>query len=129
MWRQRLVYWFLLGHDQFAQACQKTSFISQNRSVVVIWVPPFPVRKNQYLWPLLANHACDSQAVLPGVFYASIRDVECSAPGNPQDAGCLGRFACPIFGGAARPHLGLSEIEDSRGSARLRHPQSCFPEG
>src|SRR6266481_971740 len=80
-----------------------------------------PVGKYQHPRTLLAKHADDLQAVLPGIFDAAVGNIEGVTPGNFQDARRLRRFARAVFGGAARPHFSLREVEDAGAVSALGH--------
>jgi hypothetical protein len=80
-----------------------------------------PVGKNQHPRTLLAKHADDLQTILPGIFDAAVGNIERVTPGNFQDARRFRRFAGAVFGGAARPHFTLREIEDAGAVSALGH--------
>src|SRR5450631_834789 len=90
---------------------------------------PLPVGKNQDPRTLLAEYAGDLQAILPGIFDAAVGEIERMAPGNFQDARRVRRFAGTVFGGAARPHLALREVEDSGAVSALGHLEQSSAAG
>jgi len=51
------------------------------------------------------------------------------APGNFQDARRLGRFAGAVFGGAARAHFTLREIENAGAVSALGHLEQSSAAG
>src|SRR6266699_1746476 len=71
----------------------------------MIRMPAFPVRKYDHSGALLANRARDLQAVFPGVFHASIWNIESLPPGNVQDLRCFSCFASAFSVSAAGPKL------------------------
>jgi hypothetical protein len=87
----------------------------------VIRMAAFPVGKNQHARTLLAEDADDLQPVLPGVFDAAVRYVECLPPCDFQNSRRLGRLARAIFGRAAGAHFALREVENAGAVAALGH--------
>lgn len=79
----------------------------------MIRMPPYPVRQDHDVWPRFANHASHFQTIFPGVFDASVGDVERAPPADAKDFGCVIRFTRAIVRGASRAHLALSQIEDA----------------
>ena len=80
-----------------------------------------PVGKNQHARPLLAEDADNLQAILPGIFDASVGNIEGVTPGDFQDARRIGGLASAVFGGAARSHFTLREVEDAGAVSSLGH--------
>src|SRR5260370_28589455 len=87
----------------------------------MIWMAALPVGKNQHTRTLFAKHAGDLQAILPGVFDATVGNIEGVTPGHFQDARRLRGFSRPVFGGAARSHFTLGEVEDAGAVSALGH--------
>jgi hypothetical protein len=88
-----------------------------------------PVGKNQHSRTLLAEHADDLQAILPGIFDAAVGKIEGVAPGNFQDARRLRRFKGAVFGAAARAHFTLREVEDAGAVSALGHLEKSSAAG
>ncbi len=84
-------------------------------------MPSLPVRQNHHTWASLADHARDFEAVLPGIFDAAVGKIERPAPGDAENFCCVCRFARAIFGGAARSHFSLRQVEDAGALPALRH--------
>src|SRR5260370_31882305 len=90
---------------------------------------PLPVGKNQHARTLLAEYEDDLQSMLTGIFDAAVGNVESFAPGNVQDARRLRGFSRPVFGGAARSHFTLGEIEDAGAVSALGHLEQSSAAG
>src|SRR5262249_15964493 len=92
-------------HIELCQPRKEASLISELRSGVVVGMASLPVRKNHNSRARLANYPCNLQSIGPGIFHPAIRDVECFAPGDPQNLCRSFSLSLTIFGAAAGPHL------------------------
>src|SRR5579863_1713804 len=78
-----------------------------------------PIGKNNYARARLTDHAGNFKPVLPGIFDASVRNIERTPPASPQNLRCIRSFARAVFCSATRAHLALREIENARSLAPL----------
>ena len=86
-------------------------------------MPSLPVRQNHHARPRLADHARYFQPVLPGVFDAAVGNIERPPPARAENSRRVRRLARAIFGGAARAHFALRQIENAGALAALGHLQ------
>src|SRR6266852_4827184 len=86
-------------------------------------MPSLPVGKNHDPRPLLAEDACNLQAVLPGVLNPGVGDIERRPPACFKNPGRSGGLARAVFGRATRTHFTLREIEDAGATSGLGHFQ------
>jgi hypothetical protein len=84
-------------------------------------MPAFPIRKYDHARLEFADHACNLEPIFPRVLHASIRNVQCIAPADFQNAGGGGGFSCAVFRCSARPHFAAGQIEYRRALPALRH--------
>src|SRR5215472_15668787 len=82
---------------------------------------PLPVGKNHDPRSLLAQHTCDPEPVLPGIFHPAIGNIQGMAKADLQNARRLGGFAGAILSCAACSHLALGKIENSCAPPVLCH--------
>src|ERR1022692_1198817 len=87
----------------------------------MIGVTALPVRKNQNARALLAENIRDLEAILPRIFDATVRNIECFAPEHLQDTCCVGSFTGAVFHCAARSHFSAGQIEDAGFVSPLSH--------
>jgi hypothetical protein len=92
-------------------------------------MPSFPVGENQHPRTLFAEYADDLQTIVPGIFDAAVGDIEGVTPGNFQNACRFGGFTGPVFGGAARAHFTLREVEDAGAVSALGHLEQSSAAG
>src|SRR5215471_1305802 len=114
---------------EFAQPGKKASFVAECGAGVVVGMAAFPIGKNHHPRTLFADHAGDFQAILPGVFHAAIGNVQGLPESNLEDPGGVGGFTRAVFGGAARPHFALREVEDPGAQSALRHLEQSAAAG
>ena len=95
----------------------------------MVGMPSFPVGKNHHSRPLLAKHTNHLQPVFPGVLDPAVGNVESFPPRDAENLSRVGRFLGTIFGGAARSHLALRQIEDAGAIAALRHLEQSAAAG
>src|SRR5436305_7600910 len=108
-------------HVELCQSRQKTCFVSQLRSGVMIGMAAFPVGKNHDARSSLANHARNFQTIVPGVLDSSVGDVERLPPSDAQNFCGLICLARAVVRGAPSTHLAAGEIENAGTMAALRH--------
>src|SRR5450432_1107509 len=84
-----------------------------------------PVGKDQNSRTLFTNQARDFQAIVPGIFHATIRDIQSRAKRSLQDFCCVRCFTRAVIRSAASAHLTLREIKDAGSQPALGH----FDEG
>src|SRR6266542_741348 len=106
---------------QLRQPAKKACLISQLRSSVVVWVSSFPVGENHHARTRLPDHARNLQTVFPIVLHAAVGNIQRMPPGNALDSRCFLCLSRPIFGGSARPHLALRQVEDASALSALGH--------
>src|SRR5438105_10175189 len=82
-----------------------------------------PVGENDDARPHTPDHARNFQAIDPRVLDTSIRDLKCSPPFHAQEPRSFIGFTLAISGRAARAHLALGEVENSRTLTLLGHLQ------
>src|SRR5580700_7631615 len=72
-----------------------------------------PVGKNDRARAGFADYAGDFEPVLPGVFNASVWNIERPSPARAQNLRGIRGFLRSIFGSTARAHFSLREVEDA----------------
>ena len=72
---------------------------------------PLPIRQNHHPRTRLSNHACYFEAVLEGVLYPPVGNIESASPLNCKNLRRLGSLARAVVGRAARAHLALGQVE------------------
>src|SRR5947209_4436695 len=81
----------------------------------------FPVGKDHYARPLLADDTRDLEPVLPRVLNATVGNIERLPPADFQDL-CRGfGFASAVLSAPSRAELALGEIEDPGRVTQARH--------
>src|ERR1043166_495235 len=84
-------------------------------------MPALPVRQDHHPRALLANRARNLEPIFPGIFDASIWDIERLPPAHLQNARRGFCFLLPLTLGSARPHFAAREIKNAGRVAQLRH--------
>src|SRR5579871_3986281 len=82
---------------------------------------PLPIWQYQHPRTLFPQNTRHFQAIIPGVFYTSVRNIEGMPPADFQNASSFRRLALAIFPAAARSHLPLREIENPGAESTLCH--------
>ena len=108
---------------EFRQPREKARLVAQHRTSVMIRMASLPVRQNYYARPSLADDARHLEAIVPGIFHAAIGNIESSAPADTENPCRVGSLSGAIFGGTARAHFPLRQIEDAGPLPALRHLQ------
>src|SRR5262245_44277834 len=80
-----------------------------------------PVGKDHHPRTLFADDARNFEPVLPSVFDAAVGNVQGMAVTRLEKLGGISSFAGAVFGGAARAHFPLRQVEDPSTQAALGH--------
>ena len=101
------------GERKLLESCEEATFVAERRSVIVVGMPRFPIRKDDGVGLKIADELREAHFVLASGLHIGIRDAEVSTPGDFQDFGGQGSFFGACFGSAAGSHFTGGEVKNA----------------
>ena len=107
------------GDIELLESGEEACFVAEGGRGGVVWMAGLPIGKNDHPRACFSYDTRDLEAIFPGVFDASVGDVEGMTILDLENSGGFRGFAGPVFGVASRAHFTTSQVQNSGLTALL----------